>query len=29
MHDMVNVNPLNQLMAADGSPNALGDAFLY
>jgi len=29
MHDMTNVNVLNQLMAADGSPNTLGDYFLY
>jgi O-glycosyl hydrolase len=29
MHDMTNVSYLNQLMAGDGSPNALGNDFLY
>jgi hypothetical protein len=28
MHDMQNVNPLNQLMAGDGGLNALGSQFL-
>ncbi|KAG7097150.1 hypothetical protein E1B28_004528 [Marasmius oreades] len=28
MHDMVNVNPANQLMASDGNPTPLGKVFL-
>jgi len=29
MHDMTNVNYLNQLMAPNGAPNSLGNDFLY
>jgi hypothetical protein len=28
MHNMVGVNPLNQLMAANGQPTALGWSYL-
>lgn len=28
-HDMVNVNPLNQLMASSGKPTALGDMYIH
>ena len=28
MHDMGNVNPVNQLLAGNGQPTALGDIYI-